>query len=158
MASYAQRLLETAERLAKASPKRPRISDLNRAVSTAYYAMYDALCSVCATEIVGPRALPTPSDIWRDVYRSVEHVAVKKHLESGVKTSAYGADLSRFAKAFSKLQQQRHDADYNPQFRIGRAATLRLIAEARDAIKALTNPQLERQKMVITYLVVLKTR
>jgi hypothetical protein len=46
-------LIATARRLAKASPKRPRQSDLKRGVSTAYYALFHALARDCADLLVG---------------------------------------------------------------------------------------------------------
>jgi hypothetical protein len=69
-------LIATARRLAKASPKRPRQSDLKRGVSTAYYALFHALARDCADLLVGTgdtRSEPA----WAQVYRTLEHGVAK---------------------------------------------------------------------------------
>ena len=48
-----QDLLATARRLAKASPQKPRQSDLKRAISTAYYALFHAMARNAADMLVG---------------------------------------------------------------------------------------------------------
>lgn len=151
--AYADSLIKTARKLANSPPKKPRRSDLNRAVSTAYYAVFDALLSGCASMLLGNITNP-PNPAWVKVYRSVGHTEAKGHLEKAAKTQDYGTEIALFSKAFSKLQALRHNADYDPSYRLSRAAALRLVNEAEDALHLLASaPNLQKQRLAIDLIV-----
>ena len=63
--------LENARALAEIDKRRPRLASLRRAVSTAYYALFQALCELCAAELVG---WDKPWSSFTPIFRSVEHV------------------------------------------------------------------------------------
>jgi len=135
--------LENARALAKIDSGRPRFASLRRAVSTAYYALFQALCETCVAELVGwdqPWAVITP------IFRALDHGRAKQVLnESSI---AATPELERMGRAFSDLLEAREWADYDPEprpnFR-GRAKTalftrseaLRFIEIADDAIMTL---------------------
>lgn len=102
--------LENARALARIDKGRPRQASLRRAVSTAYYALFQALCEACASELVGwekPWAAFTP------IFRSLDHSRVGDVLRHP--SLAGGPDLSRLAFAFGELRVTREWADYNPE-------------------------------------------
>ena len=61
------------ELLGKGKKGQPRQSDLKRAQSTAYYAMFHALCRNCADSFIGRPGSLRSQPAWRQAYRAVEH-------------------------------------------------------------------------------------
>ncbi len=100
-------LLETANFLAENAPRTNLGKALRRrAISTAYYAVFQALCYVLVDVIVGWAA---GSDVIEPVFRSLGHrVAV-----SGLR-SANDPDLQAIGALVARLQKKRLDADYLP--------------------------------------------
>ena len=141
-------LLTIARELARREVGRPRSVSLRRAVSSAYYALFHALCAVCAASLVGAK----PWRHYTPVYRSLEH---RKTLD-GLKGS--GSRLMAVAGAFKNLQDKRHEADYSPEpFSLNRGDTLDLIevaAQAIDALDALTADE----KLALAIKLVVKPR
>lgn len=130
-------LLDQAEHLAKRSPKKPRQADLCRAVSSAYYGVFHALCTMNADMLVGVGALRA-SDAWRQAYRSVDHGQAKKRCKDSV-SKGFPNQLVNFADVFVKLQELRHLADYDPQASFLKSEVMNYVAEARRALAALAH-------------------
>lgn len=102
-----------------------------RAVSTAYYALFHALSSLCADVLAGRGSDEAVHTI---VYRALGHSEVKATLESR-ELSEGNPTLRRVSEALNNLQEQREAADYAPfHFAIGQAEAHALIGLARDAI------------------------
>ena len=59
---------------------RPRESDLRRAISTTYYALFHALCQNCADAFIGTQGAERSKTAWRQAYRSPRHNLVKVRL------------------------------------------------------------------------------
>ncbi|WP_342151322.1 hypothetical protein [Methylorubrum sp. SB2] len=131
-----------------------RKASLRRAVSTAYYAVFHALCFVCANELVGWRKA---NDLIEPVYRMLDHGTAKNRL-IGKDAAAISPAIRQIGTGFRDLQEARHEADYRtPALNLSRDSTLQLIAEARevvDLIEAL--PPEDRLKLAI--LLVTKAR
>ena len=111
-------LLDLAKQIAQLDGGKPRQASLRRAVSTAYYALFHALCWQCATTVVGgafrsPRfwAIVTP------IYPAVDH----------------GTAL--LGRAFLNLHTARIKADYDPAEAFSRAQALELVAQASTAVE-----------------------
>ena len=68
-------LLQLAAELADVSARRPRRTDLCRATSTAYYALFHCLARACADALAGAGGSRTA---WRQVYRALEHGQTKR--------------------------------------------------------------------------------
>ena len=114
-----QHLLEQAERLAKTGKGRPRQTDLRRAVSSAYYAIFHLLTQECS------RRLAIQASIRPIIARAFDHGQMKQacsvfankqlpeNLKSIVPSILSSSDLQLVAKAFVKLQESRHRADYD---------------------------------------------
>ncbi len=147
-------LLDVAKALAVAEPTRPSQSFLRRAISTAYYAAFQALARVCADQFVG--ASTRARGEWAQVFRAIDHGPAKN---ACVQAAALGlsADALRFANILILLQQERQRADYDPLSRFSREETLALVKQAEEAIEALDAvPQGERRAFAV--LVAFKKR
>ena len=129
-----------------------RQTAMRRAVSNAYYAVFHALCGVCADGLVG-RGKP---DLMRTVYRSIDHGPVKRSLLSAAALSTF-PDIVKIADLFASLQQHRHAADYEPLMPLfNRSQTLAIIEEARRAVVLIEQLDAEARLRLSILLVVSK--
>ncbi len=131
-----------------------RRASLRRAVISAYYAVFHALCFVCASELVGWRKA---NDLIEPVYRMLDHGTAKNRL-IGKDAASISPVVRQIGTGFRNLQEARHDADYRtPALELPRGLTLQHIAETRrivDLVEAL--PPEDRLKLAI--LLVTKAR
>jgi uncharacterized protein (UPF0332 family) len=108
--------IETAKRLAETHrAKRPRQADLRRAVSTAYYAVFHAMCRNAADCLIGTSGADRSQTAWKQVYRSVDHGTAKKQCKDGSVMGRFPKELEDFGNTYVDLQEKRHDADYDPE-------------------------------------------
>ena len=148
----------TAKALATRTKTKPRQADLRRAISTAYYAMFHALCDVCATALIGTSSPDRAERAWRQTYRALEHRRVRS-------ACAYAKDpfysfplgIQEFSRTFATLQNLRHDADYDPFTRFQRPEVISEISKAELAIRELYGCSL-REKAAFAALVLFKLR
>lgn len=129
-------LLALARRLASASPGKPKQADLRRAVSTAYYALFHAFARNAADAFVGTSPTRRPNRAWAHAYRALDHGLAKSACRA-VGNMSFPADLTDCADAFGHLQELRHEADYNPLYRVTKADTLAAVSLAESAVKKL---------------------
>ncbi|MGO7185847.1 hypothetical protein ACCT14_31390 [Rhizobium brockwellii] len=149
-------LIATTRRLAKASPKRPRQSDLKRGVSTAYYALFHALARDCADLLVGTgdtRSEPA----WAQVYRTLEHGVAKNSCKAAA-SPGFPGNIVSFADTFVILQEERHRADYDPLARYVRAEVLVLIDNCEQAIRDLASAPRSDRKAFAVWVLLQKKR
>jgi uncharacterized protein (UPF0332 family) len=107
-------LLVTAKELASGTQK-PRQSNLNRATSTAYYAMFHTLARCAADCLVGGSAANRSDKAWQQAYRAIDHGVVKATCENNKAILAkFPGPIQDFAALFITMQQKRHAADYDP--------------------------------------------
>ena len=128
-------LIQTARRLAKASPRRPRQADLKRAVSTAYYAVFHAIARDAADLLAGKGA-DRPDKAWLQTYRALEHGFASSACKQVI-SLGFPDGIVTCARLFVDLQQRRHDADYNPLTWITRSEAMETIDQAEFAISSL---------------------
>lgn len=124
-------LLRLAALLAADAAGSPRWVGRNRAISTAYYALFHALAELCARELVGAWA---PWQPFRHVYRSLDHGHARNVLKTLSSDGAFGHDAGRLAEVFLDLQARRHRADYDPGFRVSAGEMANILASAELAI------------------------
>ena len=131
---------------------RPRQAMLKRAISTAYYAMFHALCNNNANLIAGLSMDPPAREAWTRTYRSLDHGPARSRL-SGMRTLTVPA-VQQFVMAFALLQEQRQNADYNPHSRYLRDQVVTLIDLAEAATTALmaTSPAVRRPLAALVLL------
>ena len=108
-------LLQTALRLARGRGRRPRQSDLRRALSTAYYACFHALARECADRLIGGPGAQRSDRAWQQVYRALNHGHIKNVCApQKLQELGFPDEIREFAEKLVELQKKRHEADYNP--------------------------------------------
>ncbi|HLH64644.1 MAG TPA: hypothetical protein VKV27_02995 [Solirubrobacteraceae bacterium] len=144
------KLLEAAREFAEHQERagRPRPIWLRRAVSTAHYAVFRAICRQAAAHLV-PHA---PLEDQLRLARSFTHQTLKETCEwiagrrgnqpqhartlvAGLRSTA----VAGVAAAFCDLQEARHAADYDHLAPFPKATVLEHVAGADRAIAALTS-------------------
>lgn len=144
-------LLDIASDLVERESGKPRQASLRRAVSTAYYAVFNALAGLCADEMVG---WSRPWEAFTPIYRSLEHTTARNLLNKARNQQLYGPDVARFATAFLELQEAREEADYNPEpFRYRRDDVRRLVGDARIAVETLRSLTSPTRLLLASHLV-----
>lgn len=154
----ASQLLTVAAQLADAPARgAPQQAKLRRAVSTAYYALFHRLAAGAADVMVGAAARGTQR--YLIVYRSFEHRraadACRQVANGTLRTEAgnsFDATLQECATAFIELQQNRHDADYDPFVRIALSDAKTAVAKASTAIHRLNNSPEGERLLFLTFL------
>jgi hypothetical protein len=125
---------------------------MRRAVSTAYYAMFHALCRLCADQLVGGKHEKTPA--WQRVYRAIEHKTAKNALLRKEVTDLHPI-LTTFGVTFAILQDKRVAADYDPvSFAIYFDETNSLVDQADSAIKSLYDIDDDLKRNLATILLI----
>jgi hypothetical protein len=159
MWSLAKHQLENARLLATHDQGRPRQASLRRAVSTAYYALFQALCETCADTLVG---WEKPWEAFTPVFRALDHGRTGNAiLHSSLATRL---DVQRLGAAFKELQAARIWADYNPEprpdFQEGggsppftRGEALKLVQAAQEAVEILDRLDQDARLRLVARLV-----
>ena len=112
----------------------PLESDLRRAVSTAYYAIFHCLAANCADLFIGESDSPRSHAAWRQVYRGLDHKDAKSAC-ARPETSHFPEPIRHFARQFAAMQEMRHKADYSPDAVYYKSNVAILIDEAQKAIE-----------------------
>jgi hypothetical protein len=117
--SLPTQLLLTADRLAADGLGKATQADLRRALSGAYYAVFHALSALVADALVPAEGAQRPERAWLHVYRALDHGKMRQRLldllaPDGSIRHGFPALIGDIATTFSALQQERHEADYDP--------------------------------------------
>lgn len=131
-------LISQAERLADLSPNKPKQVNLRRAISSAYYAVFHALCQSNASALVGTGS-QKPEKAWSQCYRALDHGTAKKRCKDSA-SKGFPQEINDFSNSFVALQEYRHRADYNPDSakNFSKQETLTIVGQARSAVKAIS--------------------
>ena len=146
-------LVELAEQILQIGAGYPRQTTINRAVSTAYYALFHALAAECVARTVGSPRSPRYWEIVTPVHRSIDFGAAKKVFDRLAKDRTVRSDLKLLALVFLELQSARHTADYDPGCRYSRRRALDLIDQTRLAIEALRSMPKEDRLLLVVQLI-----
>jgi hypothetical protein len=153
MSVVAGRLIDVARDLCRRTGRRPREAFMRRAVSSAYYAMFHALCRLCADTLIGGAHWKT--DAWSRVYRGLSHTNAKKTLTSQKDLAELPSEIASFGVVFALLQQEREIADYDPApFQRYFAATETLVNQASSAIAGLGHLDDENRRRLAAMLLI----
>jgi uncharacterized protein (UPF0332 family) len=146
-------LLNTAWLLAKTRRGRgkPRQSDLRRAVSSSYYAIFHHLARSCADLMVGSVKRNRSKHAWNQVYRALEHGAAKNACVDGV-IKKFPAEIQDFADTFRQLQEKRHVADYAPDGKLTLSEVLTDIQSAEAAMTAFDGAPIKDRTAFCTFV------
>jgi hypothetical protein len=164
MPLVADHQLDNARVLATHDSRRPRETSLRRAVSTAYYALFQALCLACANTLVNLRR---PFRVYTPMFRSVDHSTAAQALEARHWLDA--PHVRQIGSALAELRAAREWADYNPEPRpnydeatnagpFTRAEALRLIGTAELAIQVLERLDADTRLRLVVRLVAKQRR
>ena len=137
-------------------PGRPRQVMLKRALSTAYYAMFHALCKSNADTLIGSSPRGSDSQTWLQTYRALDHRQARDRLASY--RPGNGSAFQIFANAFGNLQEHRLYADYNPSRAYSRSQVSALIQRAETAIGAFYNEPAPQRRRLAVFLLLQRTR
>ena len=115
---------------------RPRQASLRRSISSSYYAVFHALAKAIADTLVGSSPASRPNKAWVDVYRGIGHGGTKDACKAAMNVN-FPDRLKAFSDSLVRLQDARHQADYDPEVRFSKEDALANLAEAENALAAL---------------------
>ena len=137
-----QDLIASARRSIDSQQPESRAAN-HRAISTAYYAAYAALCASNAAVLVPQVTDQASADAWVRVYRGSSHGHAVENLQRH--RASLSPDGQHFAKALESLYDARLRADYSPKSVFNRRDAEHRLDQAEAAIeKLLQLPQPER--------------
>ena len=151
--SWSELIVAGQANLAPQPPSnQPTPAAIRRAISTAYYAAFHALIASNADALIGPAQDQLTADAWLRICRGLNHNQARSQLQQN--RASFSASVQVFADLFRDLQNERHNADYNPRavFTAQTASTWLNKAEAA-IIDYLQAPQPERAAVAILTLV-----
>jgi len=124
----------TANDLLGANRGKPRQSNLRRASSTVYYALFHCLAKSCADLLVGGAGAARSKHAWRQVYRALEHNRAKNACNNQATLKQFPKEIEDFGNTFVISQDRRHKADYDPSAKFYKEAVQADIDEAKNVI------------------------
>lgn len=147
--------IATAKELVRADTRgRPRETNLRRAVSTTYYALFHALATCCADTLVGGPSSNRSEGAWTQVYRSLRHGDARPRCSNQRMVQELPSDIQGFARLFVEMQIARHEADYNPNldFEFYKGSVLQNIIDAECQLDRLGEAPLRNRRAFAVYV------
>ena len=147
--------VRTARELAgSAMVGRPPETDLRRAVSTAYYALFHCVAACCANMLVGGASAARSQPAWRQAYRALQHATARKRCENNNVLTRFPVEVQDLANLFVDMQKKRHRADYDPDpsFSWSRLSVMQDIDETEDAIRRFSRAPTKDRRAFAVYL------
>ena len=144
----------TARELAEGVGRgRPRESNLRRAVSTTYYALFHCLAECCANMLAGSVPANRSRPAWRQTYRALQHSRTRTRCRRQDIMGKFPNEIQEFAKWFVEMQAKRHSADYDPDAAFDKSHVLQDIDTAADILNRFNNvPRRDRRAFAIYVL------
>jgi len=142
-------LIATARQLANVHQRRPRQADLRRSISTSYYALFHGLAELTAGRLVGSTGATQKSAAWMRVHRNLNHLTAKKAC-SRPELQGCSQGLAQFLASFPRLQELRHQADYDPAARFKQGEALSAADDAERGLAGLQAAPRDEQLDFIT--------
>jgi hypothetical protein len=105
---------------------------LREAIRISYYVVFQTICRICTEALSESKAEDIKSEDWLKIFRSFDHKDLRNKLKAidqdQTKVKKYPYEIKKIAKNFSKLQDERMKADYDPSpFLIGYDEAIKLI-------------------------------
>ncbi len=144
--------IKTARELIPTGQGKPRNTNLQRAVSTAYYAMFHCLAGSCADTLIGGLHAGRGSDTWTLTYRALNHRSAKARCSDKESLKRFSAHIRVFAETFARMQEQRHRADYAPDAGFRKSQAIQRINEAENAIRNFEAESLAERRAFAAYV------
>ena len=150
-------LLASANDLIQSRRGQPRQSNLGKAISCAYYAMFHCLAQSNANMLVGGRSSSRSDRAWNQAYRFLQHGLTAGRCQNRQYMRRFPKAIQGFAEAFSEMQFKRHVADYDPSSRSYKSHVERDIDTARKSIVEFRNaPATDRRAFAVFVLLHLR--
>ena len=111
----------------------PRQTNLRRAVSTTYYALFHCLANNCADMLAGEAGSNRDELAWEQTYRALEHGTAARRCNNRA-VQRFPDELRIFAAKFVELRDKRERADYTAELDLAPADVIRDINAAETAI------------------------
>lgn len=153
--------ITTAKALAgEGDAGRPLESNLRRAASTTYYALFHCLAKCCADMLVGGSPAHRNQEAWRQAYRALNHETASKRCKNRERTQRFPPDIQKFAKLFVDFQTKRRIADYDPEpGSFNKSDVIQDILEAEDAIRHFADvPAKDRRAFAVYVLLTVRSQ
>ena len=109
-------------------------TELRRAVSCAYYAMFHTLAASNANTLVGDSPTDQQRWAWQQTYRAADHRPTRNKLSRASLGNRFPGAIRRFGAVFADIQRERHYADYDPHSEFYATDVTELIDKADTAI------------------------
>ena len=109
-------------------------TELRRAVSCAYYAMFHTLAASNADALVGASHADQSRWTWLQAYRAADHRPTRNKLNGASLGGRFPQSIHAFGTVFADAQRERHLADYNPHSEIYATHVNQLIDRVETAI------------------------
>ena len=143
-------LLDIARRLAEDSLTQ---TDLRRAVSSAYYALFHAICQSNADTLVGEDPQSRDEAAWRQAYRALDHGYARQRSGQIKSNQRFSMPIQNLAEYFAVFQRRRHRADYDPDGSFLQPEAMAAVAQAEALISAFRAvPASERRAFAVYVL------
>ena len=131
---------------------RPRQTDLCRAVSAAYYALFHALSRNCADMLAGSTRANRSQPAWRQTYRPLEYGLARNQCRNQAVMLRFPLEIQWFGELFVVMQQIRHHADYDPMATFSRFLVMRQIDQAEEAIERFNSVERGQRRAFAIYV------
>ena len=128
-------------------------TELRKAVSCAYYAIFHTLCRAHADMMVGPLiSSQVGRELWNLTYRSIDHGPARNKCSDAAGMNRFNPGIQGFALKLVDLQRLRHEADYDPSRTFTQTQVNQIIDDAEDALTSFNNAPSDEIRLFITYL------
>lgn len=143
--------IATARELVGDRRGRPRETNLRRAVSTAYYAMFHCMATSGADLLVGGQSSKRSLPAWRQAYRALDHqVACRRCRKTTVRR--FPKAIQGFAITFAVMHDKRNAADYDPLATFFKSDVIASISSAEQAIFGFQGAPKEDQRAFMVFV------
>ena len=131
---------------------RPRRADLNRAVSSIYYALFHCLAA-CGADLLVDRTKGSRSETaWRQTYRALEHGRLRRQYSHTGNIAEFPYEVRKFAFLIVQMQRARHLADYDPNALFSRSSVLDWVDVCRDTIADFDRVGVQERRAFAVYV------
>ena len=145
--------IATARDLVQANNKgRTRETNIRRAVSTTYYALFHCLATSNANTLVGGPGAHRSQPAWRQAYRALQHGTARQRCERQDIIIKFPNEIQDFAERFFDMQQKRHEADYDPDATFSKSDVIQDITDAEDVIRCFNSVSVRDRRAFAVYL------
>ena len=111
-------------------------TELRRAISCAYYAMFHTLATSNANTLAGASQSGRQRWAWRQTYRAADHRPIRNKLSRANLGGRFLVAIDYFGAVFAVAQRARHSADYDPHSEFSPTDVSGLIDRVENAISA----------------------